>query len=204
MAAPEQVCDHPKVVAYVESIGAVVAPHFNSPFQFRFRVVDDPSVNAFALPGGFVTVNMGLLQSAESGEEVAAVIGHELAHVVQRHGTRRVLRQLGGMAALSIVFGGTDLEVPATLLGGLANTAYDRDQETEADELGQEALIAAGVSPIGMVHFFERMAKDAALAPPQFLSTHPDPGNRAQRAQAAISNASATRQLESPRGLVCR
>ncbi|MEN9577914.1 MAG: hypothetical protein RJA70_923 [Pseudomonadota bacterium] len=203
VAPPEKICKNPRVNAYVTEVAGALAPHFLSDFKFQFRVVDDDSVNAFALPGGFVTVNMGLLKKAESGDEVAAVLAHELAHVVQRHGMRRGLRQLGGTAAIALVFGGTDIEAPAAVIGGLASTAYDREQEAESDQLGREALMKAGVSPFGMARFFERLQADNAFTPPLLLSTHPDPGNRAAAASAAAQGFQPTRSLPTPVGLSC-
>ncbi len=203
LAPPERQCQSPEIAAYVKSLADTLTPHFNTPFEFQFRVVDSEEVNAFALPGGFVTINLGLLRKADSGDEVAAVVGHEMAHVSERHGTKRILRQLGGMAVLSAIFGGTDIEAPAYVLGGLANTAYDRDQEAQADEIGRRALIDAGISPVGMVRFFERMATEAGPTPPQLLSTHPDPGNRAQAAREAADGFTPSRSLPSPRGLSC-
>lgn len=203
VAPSDKLCKSEQVNRYVSELAAVLTPHFPPVFKFQFRVVDDDAVNAFALPGGFLTVNMGLLKKAQSGDEVAAVLGHEMAHAIQRHGTRRILRQLGGTVAISLVFGGTDIEAPAYLIGSLANSAYDREQEIESDELGRAALMAAGVSPLGMAQFFERLQKEETLAPPQLLSTHPDPGNRAAAAHAAAQGFKATRKLPSPQGLVC-
>ena len=195
-------CENAETKAYVAQLGDALSPHFPEVPKFHFRVADDPQINAFALPGGFITVNMGLLENAEGGEEVAAVVAHEMAHVARRHGAQRILRQLGGFAVISMLFGGTDIEVPATLLGNLASTAYDREQESEADELGRSALVKAGISPLGMVHFFERLAQEHG-SPPALLSTHPDPGDRASAARAAAQSFQPKEPLKSPKGLRC-
>jgi predicted Zn-dependent protease len=165
--------------------------------------VDSQEVNAFALPGGFVTVNMGLLRAAESGEEIAAVIAHEIQHVERRHGTRRILRELGGTMVLWAVFGGTDIQAPAFLLGQAIGMKYDRDQETESDTLGLELLKKADVDPRGMASFFERLAAESPLNPPELLSTHPDPGNRAERARQAAEGHATFEALPAPTDVVC-
>jgi predicted Zn-dependent protease len=189
---------------YVDAIAApLVKALADDRFEFDFVVVDDDEVNAFALPGGFVTVDMGLLKHAESGEEVAAVLAHELQHVVRRHGTRRILRELGASALLSAVFGGTDIAVPASVVRDFVSQAYDRSEESEADSRGLELLVRAGIDPRGMATFFERLAK-TSTAPPAILSTHPDPGDRAERAAKVAREAKPTVTLPAPTGLRCR
>jgi beta-barrel assembly-enhancing protease len=202
LAPSTQRCKNEAVVRYVEGLAEPLIRESGSKFAFRFAVVDNVEVNAFALPGGFVTVNRGLVESAKSGEEIAAVLAHELAHVTLRHGTRRVVRQLGSMALISILLGGTDVETLGYVAGSLVNVAYDRDQEAEADTEGQRLLMAAGVSPAAMADFFERLATDQA-SPPTLLSTHPDPGDRSERAKEAAVGYVATRTLQSPSGLLC-
>ncbi len=205
LAPDDKRCTNAQTLDYVRQLADALVPHTDSQFEFEFTVVDDDAVNAFALPGGFVTVNMGLLRSAKSGEEVAGVIAHELAHVTLRHGTRRILRGLGSMALLSVLFGGTDIEAPASLIGGLVNTAYDRDQEAEADSVGLQTLHRAGIDPRGMATFFRRIAEQnpqpGAL---NVLSTHPDPGDRATKAAEAAQQFTASRSLDAPVGLTCR
>lgn len=202
--ASDQVCPNADAQVFVERIADRLRPQFGHDFKFQFRVVDDEQINAFALPGGFVTVNIGLLKNASSGEEVAGVLGHEMAHVTGRHGTRRILRQLGGLAVLSLIFGGTDFEQALGLASGLANGAYDRAQEVSADSVGREALMAAGISPLGMAEFFERLEGSADLTPPEFLSSHPDPGRRAATAREQARGFNATVALPSPLGIRCR
>jgi len=172
------------------------------PFEFEFVVQRDESVNAFALPGGYVTVNSGLLEAAESGEEVAGVIGHEIQHALLRHGTKRILRELGGSMVLSLLtFGGEPTGIGA-LSGRLTSLAYDRGQESEADVRGVDLLVRAGVDPRGLARFFERLSREGGPTPPALLSTHPDPGERSQLAlRAAAPNT--FRKLPSPPRPVC-
>src|SRR5690606_4407321 len=149
--APESShCTDPGPLAYVEELAQPLIAASNSEFEFHFVVVDAQEVNAFALPGGFVTVNMGLLEAAETGEEVAAVIAHEMTHVTNRRGMRAVLRRVGGLALVSMVFGGTNLETLAWAAEGLSSQAHSRDQERDADDGGRKILMDAGVDPTGM------------------------------------------------------
>jgi predicted Zn-dependent protease len=206
-AAPASArCTDPGPQAYVEQIAApLLAALDDTSFAFRFTVVDSEEVNAFALPGGFVTVNMGLLEAAESGDEVAAVLAHEIHHVTLRHGTRRILRELGGLAVLVALVGGTDFEVAGLVAGGLLDSAYDRDQERAADEHGRALLREAGIDPAAMGTFFDRLAQEQGQLPGALtiLSTHPDPGERAERSRADAEGFTVTRALPPPADLTC-
>jgi predicted Zn-dependent protease len=172
-----------------------------TPFHFQLMVVDDAAVNAFALPGGYVVVNSGLLEEAESGEEVAAVLAHELSHVTSRHSTQRLAGSLGVSVALGLVLGVVDLGAPAYTVAQLAGLGYERRQEHEADERGRALLMRAGISPLGMATFFERLS--AAPTLPELISTHPDPGERAERARAAARDFQPRVTLPAPAGVSC-
>jgi len=197
-------CTDPGPQKYVESVAApLVRSLGDKRWDFRFIVVENDEINAFALPGGFVTVNMGLLSNAESGEEVAAVLAHELQHVVCRHGTRRMLRQLGTSVAFAALFGSPDVAVPASVVRDFLSNAYDRSEESEADARGLTLLSQAGADPSGMATFFARLEK-TSLTPPAIISTHPDPGDRAEKAMQAAKGAKPTLTLPSPKGLRCK
>lgn len=196
-------CPNPAALAYVQQIAdPLLASLEDKRFTFQLTVSASEEINAFALPGGFITVNYGLLKAAESGEEVAAVLAHELQHVLQRHGTRRLLRDLGSSTLLAALFGGTDILVPASLAQDLTHTAYDRDQERESDSRGLELLTRADIDPRGMGRFFERLAKTSPTVP-ELLSTHPDPGDRAKKAAEAARLHPGKRRLPSPKGVPC-
>lgn len=195
-------CTNPAAKKYVEDLAApLLAQAGKLPFPFEFRVVEDPSVNAFALPGGYVTVNSGLLAEAATGEEVAGVLGHEIQHALLRHGTKRILREIGGSVALAIVLGGSDLHEIGQLGSRMTGLTYDRGQEAEADKEGVKLLTAAGIDASGLAVFFERLGKEG-MTPPEFLSTHPDPGNRAAEIRK-MAQGKATRTLPSPKDIKC-
>jgi beta-barrel assembly-enhancing protease len=206
--APESArCTDPGPLAYVEELARPLLEVDDSGFEFHFTVVDDDQINAFALPGGFVTVNMGLLEAAETGEEIAAVLAHEMVHVINRHGMRAVLRRVGGIALISMAFGGTSLETIAWAAEGLSSQAHSRDQERDADDGGRALLMAAGIDPIGMATFFDRLEQAGASMPGAavLLSTHPNPGERAETTRKIAAGFTATRKLpDPPADLRCR
>jgi beta-barrel assembly-enhancing protease len=204
VAPPATHCTDPGPLAYIEELAQPLVDEAHSEFEFQFVVVESEEINAFALPGGFVTVNMGLIEAAESGEEIAAVIAHEMTHATNRHGMRAVMRRVGAVTVVSLVFGGTGLETIAYAAEGLAGQAHSRDQERDADEGGRALLMAAGVDPIGMATFFERLEAEYEAMPTSMrkgftvLSTHPDPGERAATTREIAAGFNATRDLPDP------
>ena len=151
----------------------------DSLYKFQFFVTEDKSVNAFAMPGGFVVMHTGLLQLAATPEEVAGVLAHEVQHVEQRHSLRSIAQSLGlklGLtAALSLLIG--DMSGLASLGGDLLQLKFSRDHETEADREGLRVLVAAKINPAGMRDFFGKMAAQSKLDL-GFLSTHPSSDER--------------------------
>ena len=161
-------------------------PH--NPYKFQVSVVQSPVVNAFALPGGYVVVYTGLMRKAESGEEVAGVLSHELNHVLERHGLERMVKMLGLAAVVSIVAGDQQgLIGLAKELGlNLATLKFGREQETEADITGLRLLSNARIAPEGMIGFFERLSeKDKGRI--ELFSTHPMSAARADRLKAELA-----------------
>lgn len=167
---------------YVERMGlriAIVSKEDRSDLNYKFSVIDDPkTVNAFAVPGGYIYVYTGLLLMAENEAEVAAVIAHETAHVVRRHSANQLGTRMG-MAALTSMALGDDPSLTAQVIAGLATTAsalkFSRDDEREADAYGMKYLVKAGYDPGAMVSFFEKLQgqnpNESRVA--AFLSTHP-------------------------------
>jgi len=160
----------------------------NNPYKFDVTVVKSDVVNAFALPGGYVVVFTGLMKKAESGEEVAGVLSHELNHVLQRHGLERILKSLGLLTVVAIVFGDQQGLVGMMKQLGveLLTLKFGREQETEADLTGLQLLQRAKIDPSGMIRFFERLSeKDQGRM--EWLSTHPMSTARAERLKAELA-----------------
>lgn len=178
----------PAVTAVQEMIQRMTAKIPNNPYTFQVSVVQSPVVNAFALPGGYVVVFTGLMKKAESGEEVAGVLSHELNHVLQRHGMERIVRMMGLAAVVSILVGDQQgLIGLARQLGmELATLKFGREQETEADVTGIRLLHDARIAPDGMIRFFERLSeKDKERV--ELFSTHPMSAARAERLKAELA-----------------
>lgn len=164
----------------------IAEPLFNEIKKQGYTVdlyfVNDPTINAFALPGGKVIVQSGLIQNAKNWEEVMGVLAHELAHVTRRHHIRGIINNLGIFAILSITIGDVSALAGtfANLGGELATLSNSRDFEREADETGWDYLINAKINPHGLTSFFETIKKenklDSAIGNSvdlSFLSTHP-------------------------------
>jgi predicted Zn-dependent protease len=177
-----------QVKGYVSRLGgrlvAVVPQRLRHPgFRYSFDVVDQRSINAFALPGGPMFINRGVLEAARSEGQVAGVMAHELAHVVLRHGTAQATRgekfQLGAFAGqlLGSIVGGTagGLIAQGSNIGlGTYFLKYTREYERQADILGAQLMARAGYDPREMAAMFRTMASGG----PQWLSDHPNPSNR--------------------------
>lgn len=145
----------------------------------RVAVVNNPMVNAVALPGNTILLFSGLLDQAESADEIAGVLAHEMAHVAQRHPLAAAIRSIG-VASLATMMTG-DLSALAASLGGMALAGhYSRADESAADEMTVEILNNAGISPLGLAAFFERLDQRGDELP-EFLSSHPELASRRHR-----------------------
>jgi len=189
-----KVIDDPLINNYIQSLGNRLTSHIeNSPFEFTFFVVDEPSINAFAGPGGYIGVNTGTILATESESELAAVIAHEIAHVTQRHMQRSFEKasnlSLPTTAALiaAILLGSQNPQAASALLAatiaGSTQTQinFTRAHEHEADRVGMNLLVEAGFDPRAMPVFFEHLQKKSqsySNVLPEFLSTHPITVNR--------------------------
>jgi len=170
-------------VGALQEISQRLIEHLSkNPYTFEISVVKNDAVNAFALPGGYVVVFTGLLDQAKSGEEVAGVLSHELNHVLKRHGLERIVKQLGVVAVVGIIFGdqqglaGIMKQVGTELL----SLKFGRAQETEADLTGLQLLHRARIDPAGMISFFQRLSEQEK-GRVEWLSTHPMSAARAER-----------------------
>lgn len=167
----------------VEVIGARLTR--GSRYRYRWHVVRDPSLNAFAVPGGIVVVHTGLIQAAADAGELAGVLAHEIEHVEQRHSLRAMLQQAGLRLTLAAVTGEVGIAGEAT--GRLAALRFSRDHERAADAAGLARLNAAGLGGEGMLRLFDKLgAQGGAAAPPAWLSTHPATAERLARLRELV------------------
>jgi beta-barrel assembly-enhancing protease len=188
------------IEAYVDRIGerlAAVAP--GERFNYQFKVVNASDINAFALPGGYMYVNRGLIEAAQNEGQLAGVMAHEMAHVALRHGTSQASKAYLGQAGLGLLGGliGKDdrsTEQRIAALGGFGLNAlflkFSRSAEEQADVTGAQMMAAAGYDPADMVKFFDILASEQNRNPSkveQFFSSHPAPANRAARIREEIA-----------------
>jgi predicted Zn-dependent protease len=166
-----------------------------SPYYFQFHLLADPkTVNAFALPGGQIFITYGLLRLLDSEDEIAGVLGHEAGHVVGRHSNEQMAKAQLSQALVSAVVmaGGEDYGTTAgqiaQFVSRLKITAYSRGDETESDVLAVRFLRRAGYDPAAMINVMNVLKQAAGgQSPSEFLSTHPDPGNRIERIKQEIA-----------------
>lgn len=190
----DMIASDPLVQSYINSLGYQLVANSNEYNQpFTFFVVSDPSINAFAAPGGFIGVHIGLILTSQTESELAAVLAHEIAHITQKHLTRtyesaKKHQLTTAVALLAAILIGQNVEnlTEAAIATSVAANAqlqlnFTRAHEQEADYIGIRTLANAYFDPQGMPDFFERMQKASRLygtAPPEFLSTHPVTVNR--------------------------
>jgi Zn-dependent protease with chaperone function len=168
----------------ISEIGAKLTQ--GSKYSYKWYVAEDSSINAFAVPGGYVVVNTGLIQAADSAEEVAGVLAHEVQHVELRHTLKNMVHSLGLRAALALALGDIGSSALGDMAATLSELKFSRDLESEADRNGLAALKRTGIAPQGMVSFFDKLRKQEGAAPPALLSTHPASEDRMQTLQAMI------------------
>jgi len=181
---------------YVQKLGnrlAANAPGYKWPYSFR--VVNQKEINAFALPGGPIFINVGTIQGADNEAQLAGVLSHEIAHVVQRHATRAYTKQQPYALGAGIL--GAILGSRGGTLAGLARIGLEfgvgsyflkntRDAEREADLVGTDVMYDAGYDPRQMAAFFEKLQAQGGARGPEFLQSHPNPGNRAAAVSAEM------------------
>jgi len=181
-----------QVNSYINQVGQRLARNAGGPqFQYQFRVVNASDINAFALPGGFIYVNRGVLDQARNEGEVAGVLAHEISHVSLRHGTHQASKAYAAQAGISIlsgILGGRVGQGTADIInavGGLGLNAlflkYSRDLETQADVRGAQILAASGYAPADMVNFFHTLERVDTSKKTNWLSDHPAPPDRIAR-----------------------
>lgn len=177
---------------YINRIGQRLAANAGGPkFQYRFRLVNASDINAFALPGGYVYLNRGIIENARNEGEIAGVVAHEIAHVALRHGTHQASKAYAAQAGLQILGGllggrvGQNAAQILNTVGGvglnLLFLKFTRELETQADVRGAQILAASGYTPADMVSFFNQLAKVDSSKKTTFLSHHPAPPDRIAR-----------------------
>ncbi|MCI0349487.1 MAG: M48 family metalloprotease [Acidobacteriales bacterium] len=184
-----------EVSRYVRSLGEKLAAQVPEPkYPYTFKVVNQKEINAFAIPGGPVYINLGTITSADNEAELAGVMAHEISHIYMRHSTRQASKQMIAQVPAAILGGilGQGVGGQLARLGlqfGLGSVfmKYSRDAESEADRVGAKIMYEAGYDPQGMVSFFQKLEEEGGSRGPEFLSDHPNPGNRAQNVKVAIS-----------------
>jgi predicted Zn-dependent protease len=197
LAPPEQQCRDIARTRKVEEILSTLAASVpKAPYTFRVVVVNNPSVNALAIPGGTIVVYQGLLEKTRTAEELAGVLAHEMQHILRRHATRALLQQASMKFLMAAAVGDAKgLSYGLEGAKALGMLRYSRQYEEEADAEGVRMLIASGIDPRGLYTFFEAIQKDGekSLKIPAYLSTHPDMEGRIQRLGALAAGAPAPR-----------
>lgn len=148
-------------------------------FTWSIKIIrDDNTLNAFAAPGGFIYVYTGLIKFLDTEAQLAGVMGHEIAHADRRHSTDQLTQQFGFSLLAGLIAGTTGQDQLAQMAAGLTTLAFSRKAETEADEFSVKYLCPTSYNAAGAAGFFEKIESIGGQSPPQFLSTHPNPGNR--------------------------
>ena len=185
------------VQGYIEKIGERLVAVVQGPdFPYQFKVVNVSDINAFALPGGFMYVNRGLIEAAASEGELAGVMAHEIGHVALRHGTNQASKAYlaqAGLGVLGGLLGGGSTTDIVSAIGGFGLNAtflkFSRTAEEQSDVVGAQMLVRAHYDPMAMASFFETLREEAGRDPgklEQFFSSHPAPANRARRIREEV------------------
>ncbi len=188
--------DSDPITQYVQNLGrrleTVIPPQYSWPY--RFHVIQQKEVNAFALPGGPIFVNLGTITTADNESQLAGVMAHEMSHVYMQHSAKSAPRQTwaGVLGALGGVLGGSALgslaRLGIQLSAGSLLLKYSRHDEAQADSVGAIIMYKAGYDPRAMAEFFQKLEKEGGPGGPQFLSDHPNPGNRVQAVEREIAD----------------
>ena len=155
---------------------------YKDEFQWRLRIIhDDSTLNAFCTPGGYIYIYTGILKFLDSEDEFAGVLGHEIAHADMRHSTRQMTKQFGLQVMLQVLTG--NREALQQVMGGLIGLKFSREFEKEADARSVKYLCPTDYNAAGGAGFFQKIEEMGGSRTPEFLSTHPDPGDRIENFQ---------------------
>lgn len=173
---------------YLQGVGGRlvdgIPSQFRQPaFQYSFKIVNARDINAFALPGGPMYVNRGMIDAAKNEGEMAGVMAHEISHVALRHSTAQATKQsnpLNQILGIGAVIGDAILGVPVgqTIYASVLVFPFSREYETQADTLGAQIMANAGYDPRDLANMFKTIEKESGGGGPEWLSTHPNPANR--------------------------
>ncbi|MBV9083140.1 MAG: M48 family metalloprotease [Acidobacteriaceae bacterium] len=191
-----KIINDPVVSEYVNRVGQNLVRNSDAKVPFTIKVVEDPTINAFALPGGFFFVDSGLILKADTEAELAGVMAHEIAHVAARHGTRQATRgEIAQLATIPLIFMGGAVPYAiyesSGLLVPMGFLKFSRNFEAEADYLGVQYMYKTGYDPTAFVDFFEKIQtlekrKPGSVA--KIFSTHPPTDDRIGKAQKEIAD----------------
>jgi beta-barrel assembly-enhancing protease len=189
------------IQADVAAVGGRIASRSvagQTPYQFSFHVLRDPeTVNAFALPGGPIFITRGLLQRFQNEAQLAGVLGHEMGHVIARHSAAQIAKSqlaqglvaAAGAAGSDNQGGGDRAAQVAAVVAQMMQLKYGRGDETQADTLGVRLMSEAGYDPRALIEVMRILAESSSgNRAPEFMSSHPDPGNRSEVIQRAINS----------------
>ncbi len=175
---------------YISKVGQKVVRASHTPGgDFEFAAVSDESVNAMALPGGYIFITRGMLEEVETESQLASILAHETAHVTTRHVAVAMSRQIGIDILMSVAISGETGQAvrTGTNIGiQLMSLRYSRDNEYEADKYGMDYLVGAGYAPGGMTETMDILQKLSKTRTIEFFSTHPDPASRRSELQAKM------------------
>ena len=210
------IIDDPQITEYLRLLGSQLGQHANDgDFSFEFFVVGENTINAFAMPGGFIGVNAGLILASDNESELAGVVAHEVSHVTQRHIARSLYDSqktsiMSVAAMLAAILLGAAGDVSGQALGGLVTGAqsaaiqrqinFTRSHEYEADRIGMDVLARAGFDPNGMASFFEKLSRRtsaSAQVVPEMLRTHPVSTGRISEARGRARQLAAVNHADS-------
>jgi beta-barrel assembly-enhancing protease len=189
--------DNSRLNSYVNNLGQrLAAKAQGEKFPYRFKVVNDSSINAFALPGGPIYLNRGVIEAADNEAQLAAVLAHEISHVALRHGTNQASKASAAQLPLAILGGligsdttkGAMAQLGASFALNSILLKYSRTAESQADIMGTQILYDAGYDPRAMAQFFQKIeAEQEGGGPVEFFSNHPSPDNRIERVNEEIA-----------------
>src|SRR5207302_2753063 len=189
--------DSDPATQYIQQLGKklqkVIPQQYSWPYQFH--VVQQKEINAFALPGGPIFINLGTITAADNEAELAGVMAHEMSHVYMQHSAKQmrkstlpsILSGLGQIAGQVLGgVGGAIASIGGQMASGLRSMKYSREDEAQADAVGAIIMWKASYDPRAMAEFFQKLEKQGGAGGPQFLSDHPNPGNRVAAVEREI------------------